>query len=221
MRIAFDVNGVLRDTFLKSEQIYQKFYIDEFDREKTSSFNEETEEFEEDKIDDEEFEYSLNLPVTSLDNLEQHFRFPNKEDLFNFFYIDFPMQIFGHAPSISANTFNVLNEIYEELRDEHDIIIVSDEMQKSKPATLFFLSKYGVLIEKILFFSKVTQKTVWKEFDILVTANPDLIKSKRKNKIIVKYQTTYNENLEADYTIEKLEDLVGLYEELKLKKNDD
>ena len=50
MRIAFDVNGVLRDTFLKSEQIYQKFYIDEFDREKTSSFNEETEEFEIDQF---------------------------------------------------------------------------------------------------------------------------------------------------------------------------
>ena len=63
MRIAFDVNGVLRDTFLKSEQIYQKFYIDEFDREKTSSFNEETEEFEEDKINDEEFEYSLNFVI--------------------------------------------------------------------------------------------------------------------------------------------------------------
>jgi len=100
------------------------------------------------------------------------------------------------------------------------LIIISDEIEKSKPATLFFLSKYGILIEKILFFSKVTQKTIWKEFDILVTANPDLIKSKRKNKIIVKYQTTYNEDLEADYTIEKLEDLVGLYEELKLKKDD-
>lgn len=217
MRIAFDVNGVLRDTFLKSEQIYQKFYIDEFDREKTSSFNEETEEFEEDKINDEDFEYSLNLPVTSLDNLEEHFKFPNKDDLFNFFYIDFPMQIFGHAPSVSANTFNILNEIYEELRDDHEVLVVSDEIQKSKPATLFFLSKYGCLVEKIKFYSNITINDMWNEVDILITANPNLIKNPLSGKTIVKYETSYNEDVKSDYTIKDLKELKELYEKLKLK----
>lgn len=217
MRIAFDINGVLRDTFLKSEQIYQKFYIDEFDREKTSSFNEETKEFEEDKINDEEFEYSLNLPVTSLDKLEEHFKFPNKEDLFNFFYIDFPMQIFGHAPSISANTFNVLNEIYEELRDEHDIIIVSDEMQKSKPATLFFLSKYGCLVEKIKFYSNITIDSMWDEVDVVITANPNLIKNSDDSKTVVKFETTYNQDIESEYSIKSIKEFKDLYIKLKLK----
>lgn len=217
MRIAFDVNGVLRDTFLKSEQIYQKFYIDEFDREKTSSFNEETEEFEEDKINDEYFEYSLNLPVTSLDNLEEHFKFPNKDDLFNFFYIDFPMQIFGHAPSVNANTFNILNEIYEELRDDHEILVVSDEIQKSKPATLFFLSKYGCLVEKIKFYSNITINDMWNEVDILITANPNLIKNPLSGKTIVKYETSYNEDVKSDYTIKDLKEIKELYEKLKLK----
>jgi len=217
MRIAFDVNGVLRDTFLKSEQIYQKFYIDEFDREKTSSFNEETEEFEEDKINDEDFEYSLNLPVTSLDNLEEHFKFPNKDDLFNFFYIDFPMQIFGHAPSVSANTFNILNEIYEELRDDHEVLVVSDEIQKSKPATLFFLSKYGCLVEKIKFYSNITINDMWNEVDILITANPNLIKNPLSGKTIVKYKTSYNEDVKSDYTIKDLKEIKELYEKLKLK----
>ena len=217
MRIAFDVNGVLRNTFLKSEQIYQKFYIDEFDREKTSSFNEETEEFEEDKVNDEEFEYSLNLPVTSLDNLEEHFKFPNKDDLFNFFYIDFPMQIFGHAPSVSANTFNILNEIYEELRDDHDVLVISDEIQKSKPATLFFLSKYGCLVEKIKFYSNITINDMWNEVDILITANPNLIKNPLSGKTIVKYETSYNEDVKSDYTIKDLKEIKELYEKLKLK----
>lgn len=217
MRIAFDVNGVLRDTFLKSEQIYQKFYIDEFDREKTSSFNEETEEFEEDKINDEDFEYSLNLPVTSLDNLEEHFKFPNKDDLFNFFYIDFPMQIFGHAPSVSSNTFNILNEIYEELRDDHEVLVVSDEIQKSKPATLFFLSKYGCLVEKIKFYSNITINDMWNEVDILITANPNLIKNPLSGKTIVKYETSYNEDVKSDYTIKDLKEIKELYEKLKLK----
>jgi len=217
MRIAFDVNGVLRDTFLKSEQIYQKFYIDEFDREKTSSFNEETEEFEEDKINDEDFEYSLNLPVTSLDNLEEHFKFPDKDDLFNFFYIDFPMQIFGHAPSVSANTFNILNEIYEELRDDHEVLVVSDEIQKSKPATLFFLSKYGCLVEKIKFYSNITINNMWNEVDILITANPNLIKNPLSGKTIVKYETSYNKDVKSDYTIKDLKEIKELYEKLKLK----
>lgn len=217
MRMAFDVNGVLRDTFLKSEQIYQKFYIDEFDREKTSSFNEETEEFEEDKINDEDFEYSLNLPVTSLDNLEEHFKFPNKDDLFNFFYIDFPMQIFGHAPSVSSNTFNILNEIYEELRDDHEVLVVSDEIQKSKPATLFFLSKYGCLVEKIKFYSNITINDMWNEVDILITANPNLIKNPLSGKTIVKYETSYNKDVKSDYTIKDLKEIKELYEKLKLK----
>ena len=216
MRIAFDVNGVLRDTFLKAEQLYQKFYIDEFVDEKTSSFNEETEEFTEEVIED-DFKYELDLPVKSLDNLEEHFKFKSKDDLFNFFYIDFPMQIFGHAPSISANTFNIVNEIYEDLRDEHDLLIVSDEIQKSKPATLFFLSKYGSLIEKIKFYSNITIDSMWDEVDILITANPNHIIDRPSNKTVIKYKTTYNEEIESEYTIDSIEDFKELYNKLKIK----
>lgn len=213
MRIGFDVNGVLRDTFLKSEQIYQKFYIDEFDKEKTTRYNEETKEFEE-ELDDDTFEYSLNLPVTSLDNLGDHFRFPNKEDIFNFFYVDFPMQIFGHAPSTTPSTFNDLNEIYEKLRDEHDLLIVSDEIQKSKPATLFFLSKYGCLIEKIKFYSNITINNMWDEVDILVTANPNLLKNHPHDKIIVKFETTYNMDVETNFTIKNIKEFIELFKNL-------
>ena len=53
------------------------------------------------------FEYGLDLPVTSMD-LINHFKFEITEDLYNFFYVDFPMNIFGHSPSISGNTFNIL-----------------------------------------------------------------------------------------------------------------
>jgi hypothetical protein len=216
MRIAFDINGVLRDTFLKAEQLYQKFYIDEFEEEKTSSYNEETEEFTEEIVKD-DFKYELNLPVKSLDNLEEYFRFKDKEDLFNFFYVDFPMQIFGHAPSISGNTFNVLNDIYEELRDEHELLIVSDEIQKSKPASLFFLSKYGSLIEKIKFYSNITIDSMWDEVDILVTANPNHILNSPEGRIIIKYKTTYNEDIDSKFTIENLEDFKELYNQIQLK----
>jgi hypothetical protein len=201
MKIAFDVNGVLRDTFGKMEQVYQKFMIDDYIKEEG----------------EEDFEYKLNLPVTSY-NLLDHFIFKEKDDLYQFLYVDYPMNIFGHAPSISANTFNVMNEIYEELRDEHDIYIISEEIQKSKPATLFFLSKYGVLVENIIFYSKFTEEEVLKNFDVIVTANPELIEKNIDLKI-VKYKTTYNENFSSEYEIETLSEFKELYEKLKLKSN--
>jgi hypothetical protein len=201
MKIAFDVNGVLRDTFGKMEQVYQKFMIDDYIKEEG----------------EEDFEYKLNLPVTSY-NLLDHFIFKEKDDLYQFLYVDYPMNIFGHAPSISANTFNVMNEIYEELRDEHDIYIISEEIQKSKPATLFFLSKYGVLVENIIFYSKFTEQEVLKNFDVVVTANPELIEKNIDLKT-VKYKTTYNENFSSEFEIETLSEFKELYEKLKLKSN--
>jgi FMN phosphatase YigB (HAD superfamily) len=215
MRIAFDVDNVLRDTFLKAEQIYQKHYIDEFINEETSSFNEEKKDWVTNG-ETEPFEYKLNLPIKDLNQLEKHFIFPTKEEIFNFFYVDFPMQIFGNSPSMELNTFNYLNDIYEKLRDKHDIIIVSDEIQKSKPATLFFLSKYGCLVEKLIFFSNVTINNLWNDIDILVTANPILIKNKPENKIIVKYNSTYNTDINCNYEINSLNDFKDLYKKLKL-----
>lgn len=130
MRVAFDLNGVIRDTFTKAEQLYQKHYIDEFEDENNSVYNEETEEFDK-VLSVDDFKYELDLPVKNLDDLINHFKFKDKEDLFEFFYIDFAMQIFGHSPSIDGPTFNILNEIYETLRDDHEVLIVSDEIGKS------------------------------------------------------------------------------------------
>jgi len=202
MKIAIDTNGVLRDTLGKAEQVYQKFFIDDYIQEEG----------------EEDFEYKLNLPITSM-NLIDHFVFPKTEDLYDFLYVDFPMNIFGHAASVSANTFNVVNEIYEDLRDDHEISIISDEIQKSKPATLFFLSKYGSLVEKINFYSKITMDDVISDYDVIITANPDILKDENFNMKKVKFNTSYNENINSEYTINNLEEFKELYEELKLKEN--
>lgn len=201
MKIAFDVNGVLRDTLDKAEQVYQKFFIDDYIKEEGES----------------DFEYKLITPINSL-NLIEHFKFPEEKDLYNFFYVDFPMNIFGHAASTNSNTFNTLNEIYEDLRDKHDIMVVSDEIQKSKPATLFFLSKYGCLVEKIIFFSKFTIKDMLNDVDCIVTSNPELLSV--ENKIAIKFETEYNKQIKTEHTIKNLEEFKELYEKLKLKKND-
>lgn len=191
MKIAIDINGVIRDTLRKAEQVYRKFFIEDYVREEG----------------EDEFEYSLNLPITST-TLSNHFSFPSEESFYDFFYVDFPMEIFGHAPSVSGNTFNVLDEIYKKLRDNHEITIISEEMEKSKPATLFFLAKYGCLVENIRFYSKVTEDKLWDDFDLILTANPDLIKNQKNNTQIVKFNKLYNSESNSEISIDTIEEFL-------------
>jgi hypothetical protein len=191
MKIAIDINGVVRDTLGKAEQVYKKFFIDDYVSEE----------------DEESFEYSLNLPITST-TLSNHFAFPTEESFYDFFYVDFPMEIFGHAPSVSGNTFNNIDEIYKSLRDSHDVYIISEEMERSKPATLFFLAKYGCLVENIKFYSKLTQESLWDDFDIILTANPDLINNTKKDTQIVKFNKLYNSDANSKLSIDTLEEFV-------------
>jgi hypothetical protein len=214
MKIAFDLNGVVRDIFLKTEQIYTKFYLKDVEEEISSEYDKSKDEWVE-KNDSSSFEYSMSLPVKSM-NLIDHFKFESQDELYNFFYVDFPMQIFGHSPSISANTFNILNDLYIKLRDDNEVYIISDEMGKSKPATLFFLSKYGSLIENIKFYSNTTLLNTFNEFDIIITSNPNLLSLSNSNKKIIKVKTTYNEDLKSDYIINDLSELESVLVNLNL-----
>lgn len=190
MRIGIEINGVLRNTIGKLELVYQKYLIDK------------TEGIE----DENSFKYEMILPVTSL-NLKDHFKFENDEEFFSFLYEEFPMEIFGHAGSTETMTFNDFNDFYINHRSEHDIVIVSDEIGKSKPASLFFLSKFGCLVEKVKFYSNTTINSMWDEIDILLTSNPTLLLEHPKNKIVIKYVTEYNKDIVSDYEITNLKDL--------------
>ena len=117
------------------------------------------------------------------------------------------MEIFGHAQSTEYMTFNDLNEIYHNFRDKHDLIIVSDEIGKSKPASLFFLSKFGSLIENIKFYSNSTINSMWNGIDVLLTANPDLLLQHPSDKLLIKYETEYNKNINSLYSIKNLKEL--------------
>ena len=145
-----------------------------------------------------------------------HFSFNDDDDLYKFMYNDFVMQIFGHAGSTETFTFNDLNDIYLKYRDNNELLIVSDEIGKSKPASLFFLSKFGCQLEKIKFYSNLTKNTMWDEIDILLTANPDLILEKPNDKIVVKYNTIYNKDVNSDYEISTLKEFDEILQKLKL-----
>ena len=97
--------------------------------------------------------------------------------------------------------------MYLNLRDKHDILIVSDEIGKSKPASLFFLSKFGCLVEKVKFYSNSTINSMWDEIDVLLTSNPTLLLEHPEDKKIIKYQTEYNKHIKSDNSITTIKEL--------------
>ena len=215
-KIGIEINGVLRDTISKFIQLYEKNMIEENETENNlKSFDIDMSGNTDLVIEEENFKYEIKNEVTSL-NLMNHFRFRNEDELYSFTYEDFAMQIFGHAGSSETFTFNDLNEIYLKYRDNNELLIVSDEMGRSKPASLFFLSKFGCQLEKIKFYSNTTINSMWDEVDVLLTSNPNLILEKPKDKIVVKYITNYNKNIKSDYEIEKLKDFDEVLQKLKI-----
>ena len=218
-KIGIEINGVLRDTISKFTELYEKHLIDSHLNESTDKtyeieFSGDTDEVIElnENVEVNNFEYKVLSSVTSLD-LGSHFSFPSKDELYSFMYEEYTMELFGHAPSTEMLSFNILNDIYYNLRDSYDLMIVSDEIGRSKPSSLFFLSKFGCLVEKVFFYSEITKNNMLDEVDILLTANPDLLLNKPDNKIIIKFITDYNKNIKSEYEIYSLSDL-----ELTIKK---
>jgi hypothetical protein len=213
MRIAIDINGVLRDTIGKFKYVYEKHLIDSGNDyvipTYTLDMSGNTELQEEQTL----FEYKILSPITSL-NLQEHFAFQSEEEFYSFMYEEYCMEIFGHSPSVEMTTFNDLNEIYIDLRNQLDFIIISDEIGKSKPASLFFLSKFGCELEKVVFYSNITFNSIWNEFDILLTANPNLLLNHPKDKTVIKFETEYNQDIKKYYSIKKLKELKPILQNL-------
>ena len=187
IRLAIEVDGVLRDTFAKIESIYQKFFIDELE------------------LVDEDFQYKITEPFDTND-YRNHFAFKTEEEYLSFLYEEFAMQIFGHAPSTSMSTFQDLKEITYNLRDECEIVLISEQVGKTKPATLFFISKFGCETDKVVFFNKKNLDKIWDEFDIILAASPTLL-TNDSNKTTIKFEKSYNSNIDVNHTISDLKEL--------------
>jgi hypothetical protein len=197
MRIGIDLNGVLRDTLKKIQQEYNKWYIE-------NPFKEESED---------EFEYEVMSDLTSLD-IMNHLKFKNKDELYDFLYKEHTMEIFGHAGSTEISSMMDFNEFYLDIRDNHDVLIVSDEIGKSKPASLFFISKFGCLVETVKFYSESTINSMWDSIDILLTANSKLLLEHPENKLVIKFNTNYNSEINIEHSISSIKELKSKIEQI-------
>lgn len=195
MRIAIDIDGVLRDTFTKIEQIYQKYFIDELE------------------LVDDDFKYEIVTPYNTPE-YSNHFKFKTDEEYLSFMYEEFAMEIFGHSPSSEMSTFYDLNDLIVKYKDNVKFLLISKQIGKTKPATLFFISKFGCEFDKIIFYNKLNENNIWGEFDVLLTANPDLL-SQNKNKTLIKFETSYNLNTNCDLTITSIKELEETIKNIK------
>ena len=197
MRIGIELNGVLRDTLKKIQQEYEKWYIE-------NPFKEEGEEG---------FEYQVISDLTTL-NIMTHLKFKNEDELYDFLYKEHTMEIFGHSGSVEISSMSDFNEFYLDIRDNHDVLIVSDEMGKSKPASLFFISKFGCLVETIKFYSESTINLMWDSIDVLLTANPKLLLDHPEGKTIIKFNTIYNSEINIEHSISSIKELKSKIEKI-------
>jgi len=141
-------------------------------------------------------------------NLIEFFKFDDIKKFNTFLYMEAPLEIFGHADQVSDGLMNHFNNFIMDMKDdgEHEVEIVSREVDKSIPSTLFFLSKTGCRIENIRFVDDYIKK--WDNTDILITANPKALEAKPSGKISIKVKASYNKDIQADYEIDSILDFI-------------
>ena len=185
MKVGITLDGVVRDFITKFEAVYDKYFPEEL---------EEGEELPE-------------RDINSLDLLD-HFEFSGgTTELNKFMYVDAALEIFGHAGEVKLNSVEHLNQLHNLIEDlGHTPIVISKELNNSKPATLFFLSKLSSKINNIIFVRDYDKK--WDHVDVLITANPETLNSKKSGKISIKIINEYNKNIDSDYTLVDLKELL-------------
>ena len=154
MEIFISIDGVIRNTIQKFDYHYNEAYLAD-----DVVFEEEN-----------KFEYGVVEPIQN-DNLLNSYKFQSKEEFEFFLFIEYPIEIFGHAGLSYSTTFTDLHKLIFDNPNLNITLIGLDEMAKSKPATLFFLSKNGFLGNNIKFIKSEDIEKSWGICDVWITDN--------------------------------------------------
>jgi len=192
MRIAIDINDVLRDYTRQFANMYKKTINPSFD-----------------------------IPYEEIDdfNFLNVFPFLNEDGnadtlLYNKFkYEDCSFEIYGRAEAMDRMlpadfnlwTQNTMRNFDDEKLPE--LILFSPfEMNLSIQSTLSFLARIGVRIREIHF--PIDSITMWDKCDIMITANPNLLNNKPDGKISFKIKAPYNKEAKGDYEFDSMMDVI-------------
>ena len=186
MKIAIDINDVLRDFTTQ----FKNYYIKGID----PSF----------EIEDKD--------INSFD-LSEVFPFKDKNAYYMFRYIDYAFELYGRAEAMDKMlpyrfndwTQKTLRNLDKENIPE--IMLVSPfEIGKSIQSTYSFLSKISSSVREVYF--PIDSYTIWDRCDILITANPNLIENVPEGKTVIKIDAPYNKSVECKYSFKSLMDVI-------------
>ncbi len=188
MEIFLSIDGVIRNIIQKFDYHYKESYLN-------SDFENEN-----------NFEYNVIQPIQN-DNILLSYQFQSIEEFEYFLYIEYPIEIFGHAGLSYSTTFTELNKLIYD-NPEHNFTLVGlNELGKSKPATLFFLSKNGFLGSNIKFIKSKNILEEWNRCDVWITDSKEIINLCPENKEVIKFNTTYNRHFTHNKEISKLSEI--------------
>lgn len=190
-KIAIDLNDVVRAYTDKFKQVYCKA-------------------FDCDKKPDE--------IIVDNSDLQQFFEFEGKVEYQQFVYEDYAFELYGSAEPCDKNLqYRLHNWLGNDLRNlededgesiEPEVMFVSPfEIGATIQASMFFLYKLSSRVREY-YFPK-NSLTIWDKADIVVTASPWLIEHKPEGKVAIKIETSYNKEVEADYTFSSFMDLMN------------
>lgn len=190
MIVGITIDGVVRDFITKFESVYDRYYP------------------KEENLESEGEEVEIEKRIIDTLDLLDHFHFKEgEEELNKLLYVDASLEIFGHAGEVKLNSVEHLNQLHNIIEDMgHTPVVISKELNNSKPATLFFLSKLSTKVNNIIFVRDYDKK--WDHVDVLITANPTTLNSKPNDKISIKVINHYNKNCDSDYTIVDIKELL-------------
>ncbi len=192
MIIGISIDGVLRDSISKFKSSYEDIF-------------------------------ELELPETlvfdlTAESLTANSLFKTPIDSYLFLYEEASLEIFGHAKESYRSVMVDLNELESKYKNDHTILLISQEIGNSIPATLFFLSKTSCKVHNYKFVNKNSE--IWDHCDMMITSNSDILSSKPENKHTVKILSATNRNIESDYELPTLKDVLIFKVIDKISKND-
>ena len=191
MEIFISIDGVLRNTIQKFDYHYNDAYLE--------SELEEGNTFEYNKIGD-----------VQNDNLLNYYKFQSIEEFEYFTYIEYPIEIFGHAGLSYATTFTDLHKLIFDNTEHNYTLIGLDEKGKAKPGSLFFLSKNGYLGNNIKFITSNEIESNWDLCDVWITDNKKILDTIKENKTGIKFNTPYNQYFTNNLEIGKLTEIENI-----------
>jgi len=134
----------------------------------------------------------------------EYFKFDSVDELNRFMYDEVSLEIFGHGDQKHDNLMTKFNMFLMDIKDEeeHEIEIVSREIHRSIPSTLFFLSKLSCRAENIRFVQEY--EDYWKGLDVLITTCPKALQAKPEGKLSIKINTAYNVDSKSDFELNSI-----------------